>query len=110
MTAGVPPLRGQVCAAIAARRLLMFAYGGVVRVVEPHRCGETTAGHDALSAWMRPGWSRTDPDGGWRMFRLDWIEDLQALPELFQGPREDFNPNDPHFVAVHCRIRDDGAD
>ena len=97
-------VRQRVCAAIAARRLLMFAYGGVVRVVEPHLCGQTTAAHDALSAWMRPGWSRTDPEGGWRMFRLDGMDDVQALPETFPAPRADFNPEDPHFVEVHCSL------
>lgn len=96
--------RERICEALAARRLLMFVYGGAVRVVEPHLCGVTTAGHDALSAWMRPGWSRTDPDGAWRMFRLDGIAELQALPESFDAPRPDFNPDDPHFVAVHCRL------
>ena len=82
----------------------MFSYGGVVRVVEPHLYGRTTAGHEALSAWMRPGWSRADPEGGWRMYRLDGVEDLQVLPEGFAGPRPDFNPADPHFVDVFCRV------
>jgi hypothetical protein len=99
-----PPLRDTICRAIAERRLLMFVYGGQVRVAEPYLLGTTTAQHDALSAWMRPGWSRTDPDGGWRMFRLDGVAELQALPERFDAPRPEFNPNDPHFVEVHCRV------
>jgi hypothetical protein len=94
----------RICQAIADRRLLMFGYQGTVRVVEPHLHGLTTAHHEALSAWMRPGWSRVDPDGGWRMFRLDAVDDLQALPERFDGPRPDFNPEDPHFVETFCRI------
>ncbi|MBV9881266.1 MAG: hypothetical protein JO180_12255 [Gemmatirosa sp.] len=104
----------RICHAIGERRLLMFSYGGGVRVVEPHLYGRTTAGHEALSAWMRPGWSRSDPAGGWRMFRLDAIEGLQALPERFDDPRPGFNPDDPHFpeiwcrVAEHVEVRDDG--
>ena len=82
----------------------MFGYQGTVRVVEPHLYGLTTAQHEALSAWMRPGWSRTDPDGGWRMFRLDGVAELQALPERFDGPRPDFNPDDPHFIETFCRL------
>jgi len=97
-------MRALVCDAIAARRLLMFAYAGVVRVAEPHLCGRTTAGHDALSAWMRPGWSRADPEGGWRMFRLDGMSDAQILPETFDGPRSGFNAEDPHFVEIYCRV------
>ena len=94
----------RVCDAIARRQLLMFGYAGVVRVVEPHLYGRTTAGHEALSAWMRAGWSRADPEGGWRMFRLDTVTDLQILPEQFPGPRPGFNPDDPHFVEVFCRV------
>jgi hypothetical protein len=94
----------RICNAIAERQLLMFAYQGVVRVVEPHLYGLTTAQHEALSAWMRAGWSRVDPDGGWRMFRLDGVEDLQALPERFDAPRPDFNPEDPHFSEIFCRL------
>ena len=95
----------RICHAIAERSLLMFGYSGVVRVVEPHLYGVTTAGHEAVSAWMRPGWSRADPEGGWRMFRVDTITDLQTLPERFDAPRPDFNPVDPHFVEVFCRVR-----
>lgn len=94
----------RICNAIAERKLLMFAYGGAVRVVEPHLYGVSTAGHEALSAWMRAGWSRTDPEGGWRMFRVDAVTDLQLLPEEFAGPRPGFNPDDPHFVEVFCRL------
>ena len=94
----------RICQAIADRRILMFAYQGAVRVAEPHLYGMTTAEHEAVSAWMRPGWSRTDPDGGWRMFRLDGITDLQVLPERFESARPNFNPDDPHFVEVFCRL------
>jgi predicted DNA-binding transcriptional regulator YafY len=93
-----------VCDAITRRNLLMFGYRGVVRVVEPHLYGRTTAGNEALSAWMREGWSRTDPEGGWRMFRLDELTDLSVLPEQFSGPRPDFNPDDRHFMEVFCRV------
>ena len=94
----------RVCQAIAERRLLMFGYAGAVRTVEPHLYGRTTAGHEALSAWMRPGWSRVDPEGGWRLFRLDTVSKLQLLPETFAGPRPGFNPEDAHFVEVFCRV------
>ena len=93
-----------ICRAVAERQLLMFGYKGVVRVVEPHLYGLSTAGHEALSAWMRPGWSRADPEGGWRMFRVDALEQVQMLPEAFAGPRPDFNPDDPHFTEVFCRL------
>ena len=90
--------------AIAERRLLMFAYGGAVRVAEPHLYGLNTAGHEALSAWIRPGWSRADPEGGWRMYLADQLENLQMLPEAFDAPRADFNPSDAHFTQVFASV------
>ena len=99
-----PGIDLRVCHAIANRALLMFGYRGVVRVVEPHLYGRNTAGHDALSAWMRPGWSRTDPDGGWRMFLVEDLASLSILPEQFEAPRPDYNAADPHFEAVYCQL------
>jgi hypothetical protein len=108
-TAGDPPdaaraQRETICDAIRTRRLLMFAYGGLVRVVEPHIFGVNTAGHEALSAWLRPGYSRTDPAGGWRMYRADGISALQRLDEPFAGPRPGYNPGDPHLETVYCSL------
>jgi hypothetical protein len=94
-----------ICQAIAERRLLMFGYGDAVRVVEPHLYGLNTAGHEALSAWLRPGLSRADPEGGWRMFLVDQLRGAQLLPETFEGPRPDFNPNDQHFTQAFCRLQ-----
>ncbi|HEY0970043.1 MAG TPA: hypothetical protein VGE02_03590 [Gemmatimonadales bacterium] len=94
----------RICNAIAERRLLMVGYKGVLRVVEPHLHGRTTTGNDALSAWMRPGWSRVDPEGGWRLFHTDALHDMQVLPESFDAPRPDFNPADAHFAEVHCHV------
>ncbi len=98
-----------ICTAVTRRQLLMFGYKGVVRVVEPHLYGLLADGREALSAWMRPGWSRTNPDGGWRLFHADALERVQALPELFGGARPDFNPDDPHFAEVFCRLAAPGA-
>lgn len=100
----------RICHAIGERALLMFGYKGTVRVVEPHLYGRNTAGHDALSAWMRPGWSRTDPEGGWRMFLVEELEAISVLPDGFAGPRPEYNPEDPHFVEVYCGVAHRGAE
>jgi hypothetical protein len=93
-----------VCDAIRSRRLLMFVYGGLVRVVEPHAFGVNTAGHEALSAWLRPGYSRATPGGGWRMYLTDGISALQRLDDTFAAPRPGYNPADPHFDTVFCSL------
>jgi len=38
------------------------------------------------------------------MYLVDEVSDLQALPERFDAPRPDFNPDDPHFVETYCRV------
>ena len=97
-------MHSTICDAIRMRRLLMFGYGDAVRVVEPHIYGVNTAGHEALSAWLRSGMSRADPDGGWRMFLVSEMRDLQLLDERFEGARPGYNPGDPHLPRVHCRL------
>jgi hypothetical protein len=94
----------RVCHAIAERRLLMFSYRGSVRVVEPHTYGSTRLGNEVLSAWLRAGWSRSEPEGGWRMFTWSETADVSILPEHFDGPRPRYNPGDPTFVEVFCRL------
>ena len=93
-----------LCEAIRNRRLLMFGYGDAVRVVEPHLYGASAAGHELLSAWMRPGQSRTDPEGGWRTFRVEEMRDVDALPETFTGPRPGYNPSADRMARVFCRL------
>jgi len=101
-------MRLQICDAIRRRRLLMFGYGDFVRVVEPHLFGVNSAGHEMLSAWLRPGHSRSDPEGGWRNYLTSDITNLQALDETFTGPREGFNAADPRMREVFCVLEGRG--
>ena len=106
----MPVLPDLICEAIAARKLLMFAYGDVVRVVEPHLFGVNGAGHEALTAWLRAGLSRSDPDGWWRTYLLDGMRDVQLLDETFAGPREGYNPGDERMARIVCRLAARGTD
>lgn len=84
---------------------MMFAYSDAVRVVEPHMCGINSAGNAILSAWMRPGYSRSDPDGAWRSFLLERMWAAQILPQEFEGARPGFNPTDLRMQRVICALR-----
>lgn len=94
-----------ICEAIARRLLMMFAYADAVRVVEPHLCGINSAGHFALIAWLLPGYSRTDPNGGWRSFLLEKMWAAQTLPQHFDTVRPGFNPNDARVQRVICSVQ-----
>ena len=93
-----------ICDAIAARKLLMFAYGDAVRVVEPHSFGVNSAGHEALSAWLRQGLSRSDPEGWWRTYLVTEMRDVQLLDETFAGARAGYNPSDERMAHVVCQL------
>ena len=96
--------------AIRERRLLMFAYRDTLRIVEAHRYGEAANGHRLLSAWLRPGHSRSTPDGGWRSFLLDDIESPQLLDESFAGAREGYAAHDRSMATVFAELATAAAD
>ena len=102
--ASLPGMHELLLRAIRERRLLMFAYRDTIRVVEAHRYGEAANGHRLLNAWLRPGHSRTTPEGGWRNFLLDDIENPQLLDETFAGAREGYAPHDRSMVTVFAEL------
>ena len=96
-------LRAQLCGAIQRRSLIMFEYGDLIRVVEPHRFGVNSAGHEMLSGWLRAGYSRSDPAGGWRNYLIHDISALQVLDAPFAGARPGY-AHDPRMREVFCEL------
>ena len=97
-------LREQLCAAIRRRSLVMFEYGDLIRVVEPHRFGINSAGHEMLSGKLRAGYSRSDPAGGWRNYLLSDVRALQVLDAPFAGTRPGYVAHDPRMREVYCEL------
>ena len=97
-------LREQLCAAIARRSLVMFEYGDLIRVVEPHRFGVNSAGHEMLSGWLRAGYSRSDPAGGWRNYLVSDLSALQVLDAPFAGTRPGYAAHDARMREVYCEL------
>jgi hypothetical protein len=97
-------LRAQLCAAIRRRSLVMFEYGDLIRVVEPHRFGINSAGHEMLSGWLRAGYSRSDPAGGWRNYLVHDVAALQVLDAPFAGTRPGYAAHDPRMREVYCEL------
>jgi hypothetical protein len=94
----------QLCTAITRRSLIMFEYGDLIRVVEPHRVGINSAGHPMLSGWLRAGYSRSDPAGGWRNYLLSDIRGLQLLDAPFAGTRPGYSTHDARMREVLCQL------
>jgi hypothetical protein len=82
----------------------MFEYGDLIRVVEPHRFGVNSAGHEMLSGWLRAGYSRSDPAGGWRNYLLSDVSALQVLDAPFAGPRPGYAAQDARMREVYCQL------
>jgi len=98
-----------ICDAIRARRLLIFGYGNRVPIVEPHLYGVNSLGHAVLSAWLLPGHSRVDPDGGWRTYLVGEMRDVQMLDETFARPRPGYNPDQMRMKHIACRLEPGGT-
>ena len=97
-------LHRQICAAITRRSLVMFEYGDLIRVVEPHRFGVNSAGHPMLGGWLRAGYSRSDPAGGWRNYLVDEISAFQLLDAPFAGTRPGYAAHDARMREVFCEL------
>ena len=82
----------------------MFEYGDLIRVVEPHRFGVNSAGHPTLSGWLRAGYSRSDPAGGWRNYLLGDIRAFQILDAPFAGTRPGYSAHDARMREVFCEL------
>jgi predicted DNA-binding transcriptional regulator YafY len=93
-----------ICEAISSKRRLQFTYRDRTRVVEPQIFGINTKGEDLLSAYFVSGYSESTRKPGWRAYLLSELTHLTMLEEKFPGPREGYNPNDPHMVKIYCRL------
>jgi hypothetical protein len=94
----------QICSAIRQRRVVLFEYGDLIRVVEPHRLGVNSAGYAVLSGWLRAGYSRSDIAGGWRTYLLCEMCAVQVLDAPFAGPRPGFSQLDPRMRKIYCEL------
>jgi len=99
-----------ICRAIVARNLLAFSYEGLERVVEPHRCGHNTAGHDALLAWLVRGYSKSGTGPGWRTYLLTEMRLIRVLEETFESARPGYDPADRSMPVVYCQLPPVSAD
>lgn len=86
--------------AIAQRQVLRMRYDdGEERVLEPHYLGETRMGKTLLRAYQRDGYSVSGEPRGWKTFRVPEIMEVEATGELFEGPREGYNPHGDRYIA-----------
>lgn len=93
----------EICDAIHRRRRVRIWYRGGHRVVEPHVFGVGDGGGAFLRAYQVSGHTHS-AERGWKLFRLDEIEEFTILDETFEGPRDGYMRNDPNMAKIYCEL------
>lgn len=95
-----------VIEAIKRRTALLVTYSGEVRPIEPHAIGKTRSGDTVIRVWQMAGGSvGGSPVPGWRLMRLDRIDQLEPVDSPSRAPRPEYNPNgDPAMTEILARV------
>ena len=54
------------------------------------------------------GWSKSEPEAGWRTYLVREMVDVQVLAERFTGTRPGYVPDDSRMRQLFCRLDGDG--
>jgi hypothetical protein len=92
-----------LCDAIREHRLVRFVYDGYERIVEPHVYGRTRTGRELLAGWLVGGWSASEPEPGWRTYRVEAMHDVVAAAQRFAPLRVRFPREDHRFEEIYCQ-------
>lgn len=93
--------------AINNRQVLLVDYYDPrgYRRVEPHCCGVTRPGNDAVRVFQVDGPSKShEGTGFWKMMRLDRIVDIRVLDEQFEQPRDGYQRGDSHLPEIYAEL------
>lgn len=93
-----------ITSAIQNLQLLSFIYDGYLRVAEPHTYGIDKKGHEAIRAYQVRGGSESGEYVGWKIFHVDQMRGVTALPEHFSGARPKYKRNDSAFSTIHAEL------
>src|SRR5687768_8112528 len=92
-----------LCAAIAARRVVRFAYSGGLRTVEPHAHGWSAEGVELLRGYQTFGFSASGEATGWKTFHVDRLAGLRVEETTFRA-RPEFKRDEPGFGRLCCAV------
>jgi hypothetical protein len=90
--------------AINQRRCVTLWYNGGDRIVEPHCYGEGSEGQELLRCFQVEGHSESGVRFGWKLMRVDEIQNVRLDGEVFDAPRADYNPNDKAMRTFIARL------
>lgn len=96
-------MREAIEAAILAKKLIQFQYGGGTRIAEPHVLG-TKAGRVGLLTFQLEGFSSSGGLPQWRRVYLDETQNLVVLERIFAGRRAYPSGRHSDWDATHLIV------
>jgi predicted DNA-binding transcriptional regulator YafY len=92
-----------ICTAIHKRRLLQFRYEPGDRIVEPYAYGVGDGGRQLLRGYQLAGRSHSREEG-WKLFRVEEMQDIVMLEDTFDAPRLGYMRNDPSMTKIYAEL------
>ena len=99
-----PPSFDLLVAAIRLRLVVHLRYDWGHRVVEPHVYGLDRQGQELLRAFQVGGHSESGQPFGWKLFRVDEIENVHLPGHRFKGPRREYKRADPAIKRIYAQL------
>lgn len=93
-----------LCNAIRDRSVVHLRYDWGHRVVEPHVYGRSRDGQELLRAFQTGGHSESGEPHGWKLFRVDEIQNVHLPGGKFKGPRPEYKRKDPAISRVYAQL------
>jgi hypothetical protein len=96
-------MNSDIATAILKRRLLQFYYEPGDRIVEPYAYGVGDGGRELLRGYQRAGRGYSGEEG-WKLFRVDEMQDTVILEDGFDAPRLGYMRNDPCITKIYAEV------
>jgi hypothetical protein len=93
-----------ICAAIAQRRLLLFAYNDRQRLAYPCAHGHLSTGNEALRAHEVTAVDGHRRVSAGKLFLVVLMFDIALSDEPFEHPPHGYHRDDRGMVAIHCQL------
>jgi hypothetical protein len=90
--------------AISNKRLLVLAYHGGERLVEPHTFGIDRWGRALLCGYQVEGASGSKHPAGWKFFFVDEISTIRLDDRQFAAPRPEYRRGDGAFKSITAEL------
>jgi predicted DNA-binding transcriptional regulator YafY len=89
--------------AIRDKQQLSFTYDGLLRLVEPHTVGLSTAGNQVMRCFQVGG-SHRKAGHDWDLVKLEKIVALTVTGEHFAGPRPGYKRGDGAMSTIYAEL------